>query len=222
MAQVAVAKRDLKELADRIRAAWRDRAWTPARTWTLWHGDRVLPLVAAALLAVTIFMPFWSLKLHAPQYIGGLEATIWLDHASGDVQEIDGLNHYIGMRPLDEAAQTERSLSMVAVPAMAAVAALAAVRRRWTWIFAIPAILFPAIFMVDLYYWLYTFGNNLDPTAALSNSIKEFTPTMIGTGKVGQFRTTAMFDIGFWVALLASILLVLALVSRRWKARHAP
>ena len=36
----------------------------------------------------------------------------YINHLEGDVQEIDGLNHYIGMRPLGEAAQLERTISM--------------------------------------------------------------------------------------------------------------
>ncbi len=220
MIAVPTNPHDVPRMLGRAVARWRQQIWSPARAWTLHHGDRVLPLVAAALIAVTIFLPFWSLKLHAPQYINGLRATIWLDHVSGDVAEIDGLNHYIGMRPLAEGGETERGLAVLAVPIMAGLTLLAAMRRRWFWLFAIPGIAFPFVFVADLFYWLYTFGNNLDPTAALSSSIKEFTPTILGTGRVGQFRTTAMFDSGFWLALLASVLLVLSLVSRRWKARQ--
>ena len=39
----------------------------------------------------------------------------FVNRMTGDVAEIDGLNHYIGMRPLGEAAQLERAVSMVAV-----------------------------------------------------------------------------------------------------------
>lgn len=196
------------------------RVWAPASAWSLRNGRLVFPLVAAALILISIFLPFWRLKLHAPQYINGLEATIWITKVTGDVQEIDGLNHYIGMRPLAEGGEFERSIALFAVPAVAVLAALAALRWRWAWLLAIPAILFPLFFAVDLFYWLYTFGNNLDPHAALSSSIKEFTPTILGQGKVGQFRTTAMFDLGFWAAFLASALLILSIVSRRWRAQH--
>lgn len=220
MVAVPTSQREMRRTLRRAIELGRQRIWRPARAWTLRYGDRVFPLVAGALIAVTIVLPFWSLKLHAPQYINGLQATIWLDHVSGDVAEIDGLNHYIGMRPLAEGGETERGLAVVAVPIMAGLTVLAAVRRRWFWLFAIPGIAFPFVFVADLFYWLYTFGNNLDPTAALSSSIKEFTPTILGTGRVGQFRTTAMFDSGFWLALLAALLLALSLVSRRWKARQ--
>ena len=69
-------------------------------------------------------------------------------------------------------------------------------------------------FTADLYYWLREFGNNLDDTTALSSAIDEFTPTLLGPGKVAQFTTWSMYDTGFWMASLGSILLVLAVVIR--------
>ena len=74
---------------------------------------------AGFLLVVSIFVPYWRLVLNAPQYPGGLEVTAYLNRLDGDVEEIDGLNHYIGMRPLGEAAQLERSLSIAALTVIA-------------------------------------------------------------------------------------------------------
>lgn len=184
------------------------------RAWVGAHGDRVFPLLAAGLLVASILFPYWRLTLHAPQYPRGLEARVTVRTFEGDVREINGLNHYIGMRPLEEGGELERNLAIYAIPAMAGVAGLMAVRRRWMWLLALPAIAYPVIFTADLFYWLHNFGHNLDPTAALSASIGEFTPTILGPGKVGQFRTTSFYDIGFAMALLASILLIAAIVIR--------
>jgi hypothetical protein len=184
------------------------------RAWIGAHGDRIFPLVAAGLLVVSILFPYWRLKLHAPQYPRGLEARVTVRTFEGDIREINGLNHYIGMRPLEEGGELERNLSIFAIPAMAGLAALMAVRRRWMWLLAVPAIAYPVVFTADLFYWLHNFGHNLDPTAALSASIGEFTPTILGPGKVGQFRTTSFYDIGFAMALLAALLLIVAVVVR--------
>jgi hypothetical protein len=62
---------------------------------------------------------------------------------------------------------------------------------------------------VDLFAWLYYAGHSLDPTAALSSSIKPFTPRLLGEGDIGQFSTVASFGLGFYLALIA-VLLVLA------------
>ncbi|MEZ4637039.1 MAG: hypothetical protein R2856_19150 [Caldilineaceae bacterium] len=63
---------------------------------------------AAVLLITSIFLPYWQMRLNAA-VPGGLFVTVYIDHMTGDVAEIDGLNHYIGMAPLDKAAQIERS-----------------------------------------------------------------------------------------------------------------
>lgn len=54
---------------------------------------------AALLLLISIFLPYWQLTLLAPQYPEGLKMQAYVNHISGDVDEIDELNHYIGMIP---------------------------------------------------------------------------------------------------------------------------
>ena len=134
----------------------------------------------------------------------------------GDVTEIDGLNHYIGMRPLGEAASLELSLSIAAIIVISLlVLATIFVHTRWAALLALPAILFPVVFLGDLAYWLRNFGHNLDPTAPLSSSIKPFTPPVLGEGKVGQFATVAEPDIGLIVATIASLLIIAGLYFHR-------
>jgi hypothetical protein len=65
------------------------------------------------------FLPYWELTLNAPQYPKGLSVQAFLNDLEGDVAEIDGLNHYIGMRPLAEAATFEKSISVIGVVVMA-------------------------------------------------------------------------------------------------------
>jgi hypothetical protein len=154
--------------------------------------------------------------LHAPQYPQGLVVHAYLDRLEGDVQEIDGLNHYIGMRPLGEAAQLEKSISIFAIVALALlVLAAIFIHSPWSALLALPAILLPAVFLVDLYFWLNNFGQNLDPNAALSSSIEPFTPTILGEGLIGQFKTVAFADFGLLLACAASVLILIGLFLQR-------
>jgi hypothetical protein len=66
-----------------------------------------------------------------------------------------------------------------------------------------------------MYFWLWYYGNNLDPKAALSDAIDPFTPKLLGHGKIGQFSTDATLLLGFWLACGASVLIVLGLHFRR-------
>lgn len=176
----------------------------------------MLLMLGAMLLVVSIFLPYWKMTLHAPQYPDGLHVQLYVNKMTGDVQEIDGLNHYIGMPKLEEAGKLERSFSWLAIGALALLLMAAVfIHNPLAGVLALPAVLYPAIFLVDLFYWLYTFGHNLDPKAPLSSSIKPFTPTLLGEGKVGQFRTTAMVDTGFYLAILAALVILVGLYFHR-------
>jgi hypothetical protein len=177
-------------------------------------------VIAAALLVLTIFMPYWSITLHAPQYPKGLTVEAYVNEMTGDVREVDGLNHYIGMIKLQEAAKLERTISRAAIPVIALLAVASFwVPGRWRWLAATPIMIYPLVFAGDLFVWLYYAGHSLDPTAALSSSIKPFTPAILGTGVIGQFHTEARFQVGFYVALLAAVI-VLAATVRRGEGKH--
>ena len=182
--------------------------------------DYMLPTIflglAALCLLISVFLPYWSMTLEAPQYPKGLTVQTYVNRMEGDVQEIDGLNHYIGMRPLAEAAQLERSLSIVliAVTALLVVGAIF-IHTKWAALLALPAVLFPAFFLADMYYWLRNFGQNLDPTAALSSYIEPFVPPLLGEGYIGQFRTIAAAGPGLLLACLASVLILVGLYFHR-------
>src|SRR5262245_34829915 len=165
---------------------------------------------AAILIIISIFLPYWSLVLQAPQYPRGLVVNAYINHLVGDVQEIDSLNHYIGMRPLHEAAQFERSIAIFAVIALALLVVGAVfIHSPWAALLSLPAVLLPPVFLADLYFWLSHFGQNLDPHAALSNSIDPFTPTILGEGVIGQFKTVAYADFGLILASIASLLILI-------------
>lgn len=171
---------------------------------------------ARVLLLISIFLPYWHMELDAPQYPDGLFVTAYVNHLEGDVKEIDGLNHYIGMRPLHEAAQLERTTSVWVIVAMVLLVEGAMfVHSRWAVLLALPAILFPVGFVVDLAYWLRHHGQNLDPSAPLSSAVKPFTPTIFGEGGIGQFYTYAEAGVGLWLAVACSVLTIVAFYFHR-------
>ena len=195
------------------------RRWLPSVLW----------IAAAALLITSISSPYWGMVLEAPQYPGGLEMRVFVNYMTGDedprrdeVREIDGLNHYIGMKSLFEAAQFERSVALPAVFGMAALLVLAALwRRKWLWLLTVPAALFPFAYLGDLALWLTYYGHSLDPYAPLSSAIEPFTPPILGEGIIGQFRTVASVHTGWFLAAGASICIIAAIVFRLIDQRRA-
>ena len=173
-------------------------------------------LVAVVLLIASVFLPYWQMTLQAPQYPKGLSVQAYIYKLTGDVREIDGLNHYIGMRPLAEAAQLERSLRIVAVSTLSLlIVAAIFIHTKYTVLLALPAILYPFIFLGDMYFWLRNFGLNLDPAAPLSSAIKPFIPPLLGVGKLAQFVTITEVKSGFYLASIASVCIIIGLYFHR-------
>ncbi len=171
----------------------------------------VMLSIARVLLLVSVFLPYWHMDLIAPQYPDGLQITAYVNRLTGDINEIDALNHYIGMRPLEEAGRLERYASVWLIIAMVLLVEGAMfVHSKWAVLLALPAVLFPVGFLLDLQFWMSHFGQNLDPTAPLSSSIKPFTPTILGEGGIGQFRTISWMGYGLWLAFAGAACSVLA------------
>jgi copper chaperone NosL len=199
---------------------------TRARLWR-WLPPLLLS-VASVLLVVSIAFPYWGMILEAPQYPGGLKMRLFVNYMAGDdttrldeVREIDNLNHYIGMRSMYDAAPIERAIAIPGIITMViALGIFAFVRRRWTWLLALPPLAFPVVFLADLAFWLNYYGQNLDPYAPLSTSIRPFTPAVLGESTIGQFRTVAYVDTGWLLAVAAALLVLAALVIRFVAARR--
>lgn len=176
----------------------------------------VYGLVACAmsLFALTLSEPWWFFRLYAPQYPHGLTLMISLQGLSGDVREINMLNHYIGMAPLDQAAAVERTYAAPAVGALlvALMALTYLASRARSWILPALGALFPVGFVADAMFWLYRFGHHLDPHAPLR--LAGFTPQLFGNGTIGQFMTFARPERGFWLAVAAVVLLAFAALVR--------
>lgn len=176
----------------------------------------LLFVAAAVLLIISIQRPWWRLKLNAPQYPAGLYVTAYVNRMTGDVSEIDGLNHYIGMRPLAEAAVLEQSISVFGIVALALlILAAVFIHNKWAVLLTLPALLLPVFFLADLQFWLANFGLNLDPTAALSSSVDPFVPPVLWTGTIAQFSTVPRLLSGFWFSLWASGLILVGLFFHR-------
>lgn len=172
--------------------------------------------IAALLLVASTFMPYWSMKMTAPQYPKGLSVNVYVNRLEGDMKEIDSLNHYLGMAPLDSGGQLERSISLAAILAIGLLlAASVFVHSKWAVLFVLPVILYPLFFVADLWFILYQFGHSIDPKSALGGAIQPFTPPIVGMGKVGQFGTIANFEIGFYLALLAVVVALIGLYFHR-------
>lgn len=196
----------------------------PAPRKSRWRRYAVagLSVAAVALWIASLYLPWWQFYLFAPQYPNGLVLDISLRGLGGDAKEISMLNHYIGMKSLEEAATLERQLAVwgIGLVAILSVGLTLVVGKRWNWLVLLPALGLPLGFVGDSMAWLYHFGHSLDKHAPLN--IPAFTPQFFGWGKIGQFTTYAMPLAGFWVALAALAVMVWATLWRRRICKTCP
>lgn len=149
-------------------------------------------LIAGGLVIASAWMPIWSTKLKAPQYPRGLTMTVYGTYATGDIFEVDTLNHYVGMKPFRFADAAEAKLWLPSLAAaILAVIVATLFGRRWLGRLArLYLWLLPVGVMADIQYRLYLYGHQLDHDAAFR--LKPFTPLVIGKTKVLNFSATSM------------------------------
>ena len=178
---------------------------------------------AAGLLTASLFFPYWQARLRAPQYRDGLTAVMYSYKVAGDVDEIDALNHYIGMRKLGDLAPWERLAAVPAVLALALLCGFAFWRGADALRLAAAggAVFFPIAFVADMAFWMRYATKHLDPAAPLK--LKPFSIPVIGSGRVAQFHSELMPLTGFYLAVCAALLALAALrLSRAGAERRGP
>jgi hypothetical protein len=187
--------------------------------------SRLLLLLAAAVVASALFFPLWKVSLTAPQYQEGLELFVypWKIQGGGlngnDLNEINNLNHYIGMKPIRQTDFTE----MQVMPFMFGVFILLALRAAVFGQMAalidlfVTAAYFGAFSIGAFYYRLYTYGHNLDPHAPVH--IEPFTPVLFGTQRIANFTQSSYPMLGTYLLCVFMALLLLAIwFSRKEEA----
>jgi copper chaperone NosL len=182
---------------------------------------KALFAAAALVLGVSIFLPYWHLRLTAPQFPDGLYVTAYVNRLEGgndnkDLDELEGLNHYVGLPSFEDGAVLERTVSVAGILVLGGLLLAGLfVHSRWVLLFVAPALIFPVFFLADLQYWLWNYGHSLDPTAALSSAVGEFTPPLFGPGEIAQFETLAWPGLGLVLAFIAAVLTAVGLWAHR-------
>jgi len=176
-------------------------------------------LISEDMEVGVVTAPLWYVALEAPNYPkatfpNGIPVYYHFDGFSGDVFEMETINHFIGMDPMDRGAPYLRMIAPYALVFTALLMILFMLYRSkiLDYLMLIPVAL-PVIFIGFYSYWLYWFGHHMHEWGAFK--IKPFTPTVFGDGKVAQFTTHSYPTIGFWLLLAISILSLLAILSKK-------
>lgn len=172
--------------------------------------SRIVSVISALMLAAAIFLPIWRIELSAPQYPEGLTLKIHASKLGGDVEVVNGLNHYIGMRTLHEKDFVEFQVLPYIIGILAFFGILTAlINRKWffyTWM--VFFLLFAITAMMDFYRWEYNYGHNLDPAAPIQVPGMTYQPPLIGYKQLLNFGAYSIPDSGGWMMFVAGLAMV--------------
>ncbi len=192
-------------------------------------GSRVIIFLAALLLLPVFFYPLYTMTLYSNQFPDGLKLYIYAGTLRGgqtaerdDLKEINALNHYIGMHPLQEADFTEFQWMPLMLGFFIILSLRAGVIGKMSGLVD-TLVLFAWFGLFALWHFygrLYTYGHNLDPTAAVK--VKPFTPPIFGSQQMANFTVYNYPAPGTYLMLGFAILLAFAMfLSGRRKQQPA-
>lgn len=184
--------------------------------------SRAILLLGGIALLTVIVLPIWQIELIAPQYPEGLVMYIYSYKLGGEVEIINGLNHYIGMKVLNADDFIEFTILPYIIGIYAILFAITSIvgKRKWLYILFGLFILFGVVAMLDFYKWLYEYGHNLDPNAAIQVPGMSYQPPLIGYKQLLNFLAFSFPASGGWVFIGCGLVLTY-LVYREWSlAKH--
>lgn len=170
---------------------------------------KVSIVLAIGCIAALWLTPMWRIDLAAPQYPEGISMQIWINDVKGDVEIINGLNHYIGMKTIHKSDFKEFVYMPIALGTFCVLGILVLIfnRRTYYYIWTGILLLIAVVSMYDFWKWEYDYGHNLDPTAPIKVPGMAYQPPLIGYKKMLNFEALSQPDIGGWFFIVAALLL---------------
>lgn len=177
-------------------------------------------MVIGSLLLLGLFkFPLWNIMLGAPQYPDPLGMNIYIDGIQGvkefDLQNIDGLNHYIGMKTIPKPEEMwEFSVFPKVILGMAilgVVIGFLGFFEKLNYKFFLGWFLLMSVLgiagMYDFNNWLTDYGGNLDPHAIIKVTMPDGSPMSYKPPLIG-YKKLLNFDVDSWPHLGGYLLFV--------------
>ncbi|UII76296.1 hypothetical protein LV716_00435 [Flagellimonas sp. HMM57] len=184
-------------------------------------------IVGSALLMGLFVFPLWNIELGAPQYPEPLGINIYINGLQGqsefDIQNIDGLNHYIGMKTLPKPEDMwEFSVFPLVIGGMVGFGVLFGalgyfdkISYHWFFGWFILMTILGVLGMYDFNAWLLDYGTNLDPKAIMKlvnpdGTPMSYKPPLLGHQKMLNFDAYSYPRLGAYFMFLGMCLTLIA------------
>lgn len=182
--------------------------------------SRLWIIAAAVCITISFLFPLWQIHLVAPQYREGLDLWIYghkieAGNEGQDLQEINILNHYIGMQPIHEADFTEMRVIPFALGAFVLLSLRAAVFGTMRHLIDLLMIyVYFCLFSLGAFlYRMYSYGHHLDPRAPINPP--PFWPSLFGTKQIANMTETSLPQGASYLLAGALLCLLLAMFHSR-------
>jgi copper chaperone NosL len=173
--------------------------------------SRILMLAAAVTMILVLVFPLWKITLIAPQYPKGIHMYIWINKISGSepstLQNINILNHYIGMKPIKPESIPELQYMQYIIMGIASLAFLLALFNKWklnlAWLIIVAVVGILSIY--DFYLWEWDYGHNLNINAPIKIEGMAYQPPLIGKKIILNFTAISFPMTGALFMILSFI-----------------
>ncbi len=185
-------------------------------------ASRILVAFASGALIAVFFLPAWRIDLFAPQYPEGLTLNIWINGLSGDVDVINGLNHYIGMKHITVAMFPEFRFLPYVVGFFMLLGIIVAItgKRKFLFAYLVLTAIGGVLALWDFYRWGYDYGHHLDPKAPIQVPGLSYQPPLVGHKRLLNFDAYSFPDVGGWVVMAAGALAFTVWFVEWYRHRH--
>lgn len=184
-------------------------------------------MISGSLLLFSLFVfPLWNITLEAPQYPIPLGMNIWVNklvgHQEGDIQNINLMNHYVGMKPLPEHMKEFDVFPIVIIVMGILGMVLGFVGNKklfLTWFIVMALLGVAGIY--DFYLWEYDYGHNLSDKAAIKIPGMAYQPPLIGSKKILNFTAVSSPLTGAYLLFLGMFMTLAAFFVARKEDKMA-
>ncbi len=187
----------------------------------------ILMIIGSALLLGLFIYPLWNIKLGAPQYPDPMAMNIYISGIEGeeefDIQNIDGVNKYIGMKKIPKPEEMwEFQVFPLVIGSMAGLGIILGIlgffkKISYNWFLGwfVLMLILGILGMYDFNSWLLEYGTDLDPNAVIKLTDSEgnplnYKPPLLGTQKILNFTAHSYPRTGAWLMFIGMFLTLVA------------
>lgn len=186
-------------------------------------------LVGVLFLGGLFIFPLWNITLEAPQYPDPIGMNIHVNRIADmnphDIQNINIMNHYVGMKDIPESLPEFEIFPYVIITMMVFGLIIAfGLNYKWYLVWFVIMCLLGIAGMYDFYLWEYDYGHTLKETAAIKFENPDGTPLayqppLFGTKTILNFVAHSYPRTGAYMLFFGMFLSAFAFITGKKEAK---